>query len=179
VENNFGHLMPVLTHASEQDFGCADRLFGLFSGKRKAENALRSLAESHQLCLVQLGLERRSGPQKPCFNWQLKRCNGVCVGKEPESFHRARMEAALAKLRVDTWPYPGAVGLIERGTDRTDVHVVNNWCYLGTAHADNEIHDLLDQSPSRPAFDLDTYKILHRALTNKQLPVRLLHRQQH
>ncbi len=179
VENNFGHLMPVLTHASEQDFGCADRLFGLFSGKRKAENALRSLAESHQLCLVQLGLERRSGPQKPCFNWQLKRCNGVCVGKEPESFHRARMEAALAKLRVDTWPYPGAVGLIERGADRTDVHVVNNWCYLGTAHADDEIHDLLDQSPSRPAFDLDTYKILHRALTNKQLPVRLLHRQQH
>jgi DNA polymerase-3 subunit epsilon len=101
------------------------------------------------------------------------------VGKEPESFHRARMEAALAKLRVDTWPYPVAVGLIERGADRTDVHVVNNWCYLGTAHADDEIHDLLDQSPSRPAFDLDTYKILHRTLTNKQLPVRLLHRQQH
>jgi DNA polymerase-3 subunit epsilon len=176
-ENEQGQLMPVLTHANEQDFGRADRLFGLFSGKRKAESALRSLAESHQLCLVQIGLERRSGTQKPCFNWQLKQCNGVCVGKEPESFHRARMEAALAKLRVDTWPYAEAVGIIERGTERTDVHVVNNWCYLGTAHSDDEVHDLLEQSPSRPAFDLDTYKILHRALANKQLPVRLLHRQ--
>jgi len=176
-ENEQGHVVPVLTHASELDFGRAERLFGLFSSKRKADNALRSLAESHQLCLVQLGLERRSGLQKPCFNWQLKRCNGVCFGKEPESFHRARLEAALAKLRIDTWPYAGAVGLIERGAARTDVHVVNNWCYLGTAHADNDVHDLLEQSPSRPAFDLDTYKILNRALANKQLPVRLLHRQ--
>jgi DNA polymerase-3 subunit epsilon len=167
----------VLTQASEQDFGRAERLFGLFSGKRKADTALRALAESHQLCLVQLGLERRSSPQKPCFNWQLKRCNGVCVGKESESFHRARLEAALAKLRIETWPYEGAIGLIEQGADRTDVHVVNNWCFLGTARSEDEVHDLLEQSPSRPAFDLDTYKILHRALANKQLPVRLLHRQ--
>jgi DNA polymerase-3 subunit epsilon len=176
-ENEQGHIVPVLTHASEQDFGRAERLFGLFSGKRKADAALRALAESHQLCLVQLGLERRSGLQKPCFNWQLKRCNGVCVGKESESFHRARLEAALAKLRIETWPYEGAIGLIEQGADRTDVHVVNNWCFLGTARSEDEVHDLLEQSPSRPAFDLDTYKILHRALANKQLPVRLLHRQ--
>jgi len=176
-ENEQGHTVPVLTHASEQDFGRAERLFGLFSGKRKADTALRALAESHQLCLVQLGLERRSSPQKPCFNWQLKRCNGVCVGKESESFHRARLEAALAKLRIETWPYEGAIGLIEQGADRTDVHVVNNWCFLGTARSEDEVHDLLEQSPSRPAFDLDTYKILHRALANKQLPVRLLHRQ--
>ncbi len=177
TENEQGHMVPLLTHASEQDFGRAERLFGLFSGKRKADTALRSLAESHQLCLVQLGLERRTGPQKPCFNWQLKRCSGVCIGKESESFHRARLEAALAKLRVDTWPYEGAIGLIERGADRTDVHVVNNWCYLGSARSDDEVHDLLEQSPSRPAFDLDTYKILHKALANKQLPLRLLHRQ--
>ena len=176
-EDEQGQLVPVLTHASEQDFGRAERLFGLFPGKRKADAALRALAESHQLCLVQLGLERRSGPLKPCFNWQLKRCNGVCVGKESESFHRARLEAALAKLRVDTWPYAGAIGLIEPGADRTDVHVVNNWCFLGSAHSEDEVHDLLEQSPSRPAFDLDTYKILQRALANKQLSVRLLQRQ--
>lgn len=173
-ENEQGHLVPILAHASEQDFGRIERLYGLFSGKRKAEGALRALAESHQLCLVQLGLERRSGPRKPCFSWQLKRCNGVCVGKESESFHRARLEAAFAKLKVKTWPFEGTIGLIERGTERTDVHVVNNWCYLGTAHAEDEVHDLLGQAPSRPAFDLDTYKILQRALANKQLSVRLL-----
>ena len=150
---------PVLANASEQDFGRVERLYGLFSGKRKAESALRALAASHQLCLVQLGLEHRSGPRKPCFNWQLKRCKGVCVGKEAESFHRVRLEAALAKLRVQVWSYEGAIGLIERCAERTDVHVVNNWCYLGTVRSDEELRERL-ASRMEPVFDLDTYKIL-------------------
>ncbi len=174
-EDAHGHTQPVLTYASEQDFGRADRLYGLFSTKRKAESALRELAEAHDLCLVQLGLEGRAGANKPCFNWQLKRCKGVCIGKEAESFHRARLEAALANLHVKTWPYPGAVGLVEGEGERVDVHVVNNWCYLGTARSDEALHTLLEQAPSRPAFDLDTYKILSKALLQRRLPVRPLH----
>jgi DNA polymerase-3 subunit epsilon len=125
--------------------------------------------------LVQLGLEGRSGQNKPCFNWQLKRCKGVCIGKEDSSFHHARLEAALAGLRVKTWPYAGMVGLIEESRERTDIHVVDNWCYLGTARTEEELHSLLEHAPARPAFDLDTYKILHRALFLKQLPIRPLH----
>jgi DNA polymerase-3 subunit epsilon len=173
-EDDKGHTLPVLTFASEQDFGRADRLYGLFSSKRKAEAALRELAEAHHLCLLQLGLEGRVGSGKPCFNWQLKRCSGVCIGKEDESFHRARLEGALANLHVKVWPWPGAVGLVERDGDRSDVHVVNNWCYLGTARSDDELWTLLEQQPSRPAFDLDTYKILSRALTRKDLTIRPL-----
>ena len=176
-EDERGNTVPVLINANDHDFGRADRLYGLFSGKRKAESALRELADAHQLCLVTLGLEGRSGQNKPCFNWQLKRCKGVCIGKEDPSFHRARLEAALASLRVKTWPYEGAVGLIEGDGDRTDVHVVDNWCYLGTARSDDELHSLLEQAPARPAFDIDTYKILNRALFQKQLPIRPLSRQ--
>lgn len=173
-EDAHGQLLPVLAHASEDDFGRADRLYGLFSTKRKAETALRELADAHQLCLVQLGLEGRVGANKPCFNWQLKRCKGVCIGKEAESFHRARLEAALANLHVKIWPWPGPVGLVEGEGDRTDIHVVNNWCYLGTARSEDALWSLLEQSPARPAFDLDTYKILNRALSLKDLKVRPL-----
>lgn len=173
-EDEKGNTLPVLTFASEQDFGRAERLYGLFSSKRKAEAALLELAEAHQLCLVQLGLEGRVGNGKPCFNWQLKRCKGVCIGKEDASFHRARLEGALANLHVKVWPWPGAVGLVEGGGERTDIHVVNNWCYLGTARSEDELWTLLEQLPSRPAFDLDTYKILSRALTRKELKVRPL-----
>lgn len=174
-EDGRGRTLPVLTYASNQDFGRADRLYGLFSSKRKAETALRELAESHQLCLVQLGLEKASSPNKPCFGWQLKRCKGVCIGKENESFHRARLEAALSGLHVKTWPHTGAVGLVERlGNERTDIHVVNNWCYLGTARSDDELWSLLEQAPARPAFDLDTYKILSRAMQRGELEVRTL-----
>lgn len=172
-EDDKGRTQPVLTYASEQDFGRADRLYGLFSSKRKAETALREMAESHQLCLVQLGLEKQAGTNKPCFGWQLKRCKGVCVGKEAESFHRARLEAALSSLHVKTWPHAGAVGLVERfGDDRTDIHVVNNWCYLGTARSEHELHSLLEHAPARPSFDLDTYKILSRAMLRGELDVR-------
>ncbi len=174
-ENAQGHTQPVLSFASEQDFGRAERLYGLFSSKRKAESALRELAEAHQLCLVHLGLEGRAQPGKPCFGWQLRRCKGVCVGKEAESFHRARLEAALSRLHVKTWPYPGPVGLIEDdGRGRTDVHIVNNWCYLGTAQSDDQVWQLLEEAPQRPAFDIDTYKILSKALLNRTLAVREL-----
>lgn len=174
-EDAQGRTQPALTYASEQDFGRADRLYGLFSSKRKAETALRELAESHQLCLLQLGLEKASGAGKPCFGWQLHRCKGVCIGKENESFHRARLEAALASLHVKTWPHPGAVGLVERrGDDRTDIHIINNWCYLGTAHSEDELRTLLGKAPARPAFDLDTYKILSRTMLRGDLDIRAL-----
>lgn len=158
-----GHLQPVLVFAREQDFGREQRLHGLFSTRRKAEQALRELAEAHELCLVMLGVEARSHADKPCFAYQLHRCHGCCIGKEEQAAHAARLDAAFAALRVNSWPYPGAVTLTEQGIDgRQDVHVINNWSCLGTVASENEAWDLLQQSPQRPAFDLDTYKILQR-----------------
>lgn len=165
---------PVLTMSNESDFGQADRLYGLFSTKRKAEAALRELAELHQLCLVCLGLEGKAGVGKPCFAWQLKRCKGACCGKEHAALHSARLEAALAKLHVQTWPYAGMVGLVETGDSHSDVHVVNNWCYLGSARSEDELRSLVHHAPVRPAFDMDTYKILTRALAKRKLHIRPL-----
>jgi DNA polymerase-3 subunit epsilon len=170
-----GHLQPVLTYASEQDFGRTGRLFGLFSSRRKAEAALRELAENYQLCLVLLGLESRTQAHKPCFAHQLRRCCGACVGAEPIASHQARLETALSALKIKTWPYAAAVGLIETAADgRQDVHVVDNWCCLGTARSEIELWNLLNEAPARPAFDVDTYKILTRALTKRQVQVRAL-----
>lgn len=163
--NNAGVLQPVLAYADEEDFGRAERLYGLFKSRRKAETALRELADAHQLCLVMLGLESRTHPGKPCFAHQLRRCRGACIGAEPSKSHQARLETALASLKVRTWPYSGPVGLIETGAGKKqDIHVVHNWCYLGSARSEEELRSLLNGMPTRPAFDLDTYKILSRAL---------------
>jgi DNA polymerase-3 subunit epsilon len=132
-------------------------------------------AKQHQLCLVQLGLEGRAQSNKPCFGWQLQRCKGVCIGKEAEALHHARLLTALSGLRVQTWPYEGAVGLIEQGSSgKTAVHLVNNWCYLGTAESDEALQYLMEKSPARPVFDMDTYKIISKALMKKHLTVRKL-----
>jgi DNA polymerase-3 subunit epsilon len=165
-----GYSQPVLTYASEQDFGGASGLYGLFSSRRKADEALRSLAETHQLCLAMLGLENRIKADKPCFGFQLRRCLGACIGHEAVEQHQARLEAALHKLKIKTWPYAGAIGLIEPGADRRkDIHVVHNWCYLGTARTKREVSALMKKAPVRPAFDADTYKILVRALDRQTL----------
>ncbi len=171
-----GGAQPVLAYAGEVDFGAAQNLYGLFSSRKKAEAALREIAESQQLCLALLGLESRAGAGKPCFAHQLRRCRGACVGKEALAVHQARLEAALASLKLATWPYPGPVALVETAAGRCDVHVVENWCYLGNAAAEDEVWDLLENSRARPAFDADTYKILLRALAKQQVSVRPLPR---
>lgn len=172
-----GTSQPALVHASEVDFGAAEGLYGLFSSRKKAEASLREIAEAHELCLALLGLEKGQ-PGKPCFAHQLRRCRGACCGKEAAVLHQARLEAALASLKLATWPYPGPVALVEKAADgaREEAHVVHNWCYLGSAAAEADVWSLLEQSPARPAFDVDTYKILVRAMAKKHVKVRPLPR---
>jgi DNA polymerase III subunit epsilon len=89
---------PRLVMARDEDFGRAQNLCGLFSSKRKAENVLRELAETHQLCLAMLGLESRSSTTHPCFAMQLNRCKGACVGKEPTRFASCKTRSCVIKF---------------------------------------------------------------------------------
>ncbi len=44
-------------------------------------------------------------------------------------------------------------------------HVLDAWCYLGTARTADEVQALLPQQ-GRPTFDKDTYKILAGRLSS-------------
>lgn len=160
------HLRPVLIWADDLDFGAQDNLHGLYHSQRDAQKALRSIADQNQLCLSVLGLEK-TPKGRPCFAQQLKKCKGACIGQEAPVEHAARLLTAMNKLKLATWPYPGAVGLREGD----ELHVIDHWCYLGTAKSEAQVHDLLDSS--RPAFDRDTYLILSKALKKPVQLVRL------
>jgi hypothetical protein len=43
----------------------------------------------------------------------------------------------------------------------TDLHVVEHWAYLGTARTEEELA-ALSAGDTRPAFDVDVYRILMR-----------------
>jgi DNA polymerase-3 subunit epsilon len=133
-------------------------LYGPFSTRRAARDTLRMLASEAALCWTALGLERRSGP---CFARQVKKCAGACVGAETGLAHHARLREALAPYALKPWPYPGTIAVREANMarDRTDVHLFRNWCWLGTAHDDGALDDML-QHPPRTAFDLDIYRVL-------------------
>ena len=165
LQQQADHLRPVLTWADDLDFGEQANLHGLYHNQRDAQKALRIMADQHQLCLSVVGLEKTS-KGRPCFARQLKKCKGACIGEEKPVDHAARLLIAMTKLKLATWPYAGLVGLQEGD----ELHVLDHWCYLGTAKNEAEVHDLL--GASRPAFDRDTYLILSKALKK---PVRLIH----
>jgi len=162
-----GNVMHIdLAQGDDLFFDQDNSLYGLYADARKAHDALRHLAEAHALCPVLLGLEKRK-PGKPCFSSQVKRCNGACTGLESLATHHQRLRTALEPLRLQKWPFCGAIGIKEGSA----LHVIDGWAYLGTATCDEEIHDLI--SHGRPTlFDRDVYRILSRRL--KDLGQRLV-----
>lgn len=137
-------------------------LFGVFRSRRQAREVLRKLAGEQQLCLKRLGLESGSGR---CFGYQLGRCRGVCAGEEAEAMHRLRLLEALSALRLAGWPYGGPIGIREHCPHNglSEVHLVDQWCHLGTAGDEAEWAELL-ASPRALGFDLDSYRLLRRYL---------------
>jgi DNA polymerase-3 subunit epsilon len=134
-------------------------LIGPWRSRAAAMKALRRLADEHRLCLQALGFETR------CFRRQISRCAGVCAGAESIRAHEARLAAALAPLKAADWPHRGALGVVETDHEReaTEVHVVNRWCYLGTAQCDADVAELLEGG-RKARFDYDHYRILARHL---------------
>jgi DNA polymerase-3 subunit epsilon len=157
-----------LVAAEDIDAETLPLLTGIFRSRRAALAALRQLADKHRLCLQALGFDtpRRSAA---CFRHQLGRCAGACAGRENIHLHHARVAAALAPLRAAPWPYAGPLGIVEKCADEdaaTEVHVVDRWCYLGSARTDADVEELL-ASRHDGRFDYDQYRILCRHLARR------------
>ena len=162
LEQGDPHLVPVLSWANQLDFGEQENLYGLYQSQRDAQKALRTIAEKYQLCLSVLGLEK-TAHGRGCFAFQLKKCRGVCMGNESAASHALRLRMAMEHLRIKAWPYPSAV-VISEGDDW---HVVDRWCYLGTAKCEDDIPMLL--ANGRPVFDRDTYLVLSKSLNKHKV----------
>ena len=148
-----GWLRPQLVSLTDIAAGNTMACYGLFKSGKEANNVLRTLADSHHLCDVLLGLEKVK-PGKPCFGHQLRRCKGACVGNEPYAKHTVRLISALVGLKLVSWPFTGPA-VIREGDE---AHVIDRWRYLGTATTNDDLDALLDGRC--PPFDRDTYKIL-------------------
>jgi len=168
-----GPKTPQLLSAADIDFSGLDKLYGMFRSRRVALNALREIADEHELCHIGIGLEKGKGP---CFAYQLKRCRGACVGEESAISHSMRVTEALHSLRMQAWPFPGRIGIREHDPHgrRTEIHVLDCWCYLGTLNSQMDLFDML-QTRAEPSFDLDTYKILTRYFKSRPRNVEIVH----
>jgi len=137
--------------------------FGLFRSKRDAERALTGIAAKNELCNQLLGLEpERDGP---CFQRTLGRCKGACEGIEDVTRYNLRVQIAFHQLRLKTWPWKGPVAVVEHRSDGAppDILVIYNWIHVTTVHDEQELDDL-SLSGQSVTFDLDSYKLLVKAL---------------
>lgn len=148
--------VPQVVHSRDMNFATEPDLFGLFASRHAALEALHDLADMHMLCYGALGLERLARG-RPCFRHMLRKCAGVCCGAESQQQHDDRLSAALEALRVATWPYSGAIGLVEQCGDMRQVHAIRNWCYLGSADSIAAARKL---DVVATGFDADGYRIL-------------------
>jgi len=84
--------------------------------------------------------------------------------------------AALAKLKVSTWPHSGPMALIERDEFgmREDFHLLDHWRYLGTVQHEDGLYDLLNNR-SEIGFDPEIYRIVTRFLKAGKIRLLPLH----
>jgi len=159
-----------LVNEDEIDPSQMDYLFGTFRSKRQAVETLRKIADLSHLCAKTLGLE--SGRVGPCFAYQLKRCKGVCCGQESAEMHALRVQQALIAHKLKAWPYRGKIGIEEYNleNDLRQIHVFEHWVYVGVAEDEDSLQALRSQKTALK-FDLDSYKLLLKMLSQKKTRV--------
>jgi len=157
-----GALRPRVVALDAASFDPEAITYGPFRSERDAWRAVEGKAREAGLCLKVLGREQGAGS---CFAFQLGRCRGACTGKESLALHDARLQLALASLRLKPWPFPGAVGIREAGAGGSApvLHVIDRWQHLGTARDPQEVAMLI-RAQSLDAFDADSYRIIGRCL---------------
>ena len=160
--------VPRYLPAAAIDAGAIASTYGPFASRRSAREALRAIASEHKLCWRRLGLEKRI--DGPCFQRQLRRCAGACVGAEAAADHDQRLSAALQPFAIPRWPFAGSALVSEHAAigDRTDVHVLRDWCWLGTARDEGDLAALLE-APPRPRFDIDVMRLLLKRWARRSL----------
>ena len=164
TDNPHGYLQARLVREIEPHR--LGHYFGLFRSKRDAEKALSGIAAKNELCNRLLGLEPEH--EGACFQRALGRCQGACEGLEDVTRYNLRTQIAFHALRLQTWPWKGPVGVVERDrfAGQTDILVVYNWMHVATVHDEAELHDLSLRGQA-VTFDLDSYKLLIKALLGR------------
>lgn len=138
-----------------------ERIYGVYTSKAKAKATLEDLARTYQLCPKLLSLEKTRGY---CFRYQLGLCKGACGGEELPHTYNKRVELALSRSKVESWPFKTKIAI---KISEFKSLVVDQWVIEGI------IHHEFDATMERLAngFDMDTYKILRNYVRRNELAV--------
>jgi DNA polymerase III subunit epsilon len=136
-----------------------DQIVGAFKSGKQLTDFLYMLAKEYKLCPKLLGLDKS---KKYCFSYHLRRCKGACNNEESNLRYNLRFDEAFYKSKIRQWRFNNPLLIREFG-EKSELHVIDKWCYLGSITSEEEdISELFKEY----RFDLDTYKILSRYILN-------------
>ena len=158
----------TLTRASEPEFAQLGCCYGPFASRASVRRWMNELAREHRICLKVIGLDghrKASDDGAPCFNYQLRRCNGACVGQETRDEHASRVKELMQPWLLPRWPHTSSIALVERNDGRFQEqwHVFDQWCWLGTVKSWNAALDLTRRA--QRVFEADAARLAVQALS--------------
>jgi DNA polymerase III subunit epsilon len=134
-----------------------ENVYGVYTTKSQAKAQLETAARTFELCPKLLGLEKASGA---CFRYQLGLCKGACIGKESPELYNRRVELALERSKIESWPFKSAVAV---RVSETRSIIVDQWIVKSVVEY---AYDEPTTTPLDNGFDIDTYKIIRSYIRN-------------
>jgi DNA polymerase III subunit epsilon len=159
-QNDAGYTTISLEEASQIMADDVPDILAVYTRRSLARNALDEMVKDYGLCPKLLGLEKSKGA---CFQHQLHRCKGACVGKEPAALYNARLKVAFNKQHIQQWPFSSPV-LVQENASNHGI-IVDRWCVVAEITQAEGCDPEIVERPR--TFDLDTYKILRSFITTK------------
>jgi DNA polymerase-3 subunit epsilon len=123
-----------------------NRPIAAFSNTTRARIFLQELVDEYELCQKMTGLQNTKGP---CFNQQLGKCHGVCIGEEDPETYNHRVQEAIESFTLQLGTY--MVWLKGRNRDEKAFIFIEDGTYKGYGFVDShsqvngieDLHDIL------------------------------------
>ena len=138
-----------------------------FERKQSANLFLEKLIDKHQLCLKYTGKEKTDSS---CFNYQVKKCLGICAGKETIKQYNTRVLKILSKYSYNS--SKASIFLNGRTDSEKSFVLIKNGVYMGYGFFPNDLKEdevlenskyIITQKENR-----DTKRIIHSYLKKNE-----------
>lgn len=147
-----GYLKMALENKDLNDETDLESIYGVYSTKTQAKARLESLVKTFDLCPKLMDLEKSKGA---CFRYHLGICKGACIGEEDVEKYNRRVEYALERSKIESWPFKGELAV---KISETKALIIDQWIIKGYMTAVEGSEAYVERIKN--GFDIDTYKIL-------------------
>ena len=161
-----GYLKMSLENKDLSEETDLSSVYGVYSTKLQAKARLETLVKTFDLCPKLMDLEKSKGA---CFRYHLGICKGACVGEEGTETYNRRVEYALERSKIETWPFKGELAV---KISETKALIIDQWIIKGYMNAVEDGETYIERLKN--GFDIDTYKILRSYIRSHQHNISLL-----